>query len=521
MVQDEWLVFITSAVKHALVTLRIKFTKQVQPSMDESRKTSRLRGTGNAPEASRVEPFTLVSDSIDLSPLRTHLGAQLGLLCAFITAVASSFWIYKCPANTLSSQAPKFIGLQVSALALIAGGVANARRFGQLWSWMTFAGLIAQNILCFSSYALALSAQSGVALLWTVGASSLLLFTHSRHLPLALLGIFNVYASSQLLGQSLPLQGAFCLFLLWTSFFSLIAVLLKCRNLAWAGLYLAPLFYSLAFWEIIARSGRPITPLLLWGLIGMQVLQILLFGVSVAGYTGSFKEPLSRGQTWLYFPALLTLFWTYSAQLARLGPGQSLIFDLVCFITLFGLFVGLAARILDAPLIDLTMVHVLAALVALSALGTVARSICGQIWGSNLGEIAALNGMLIAGAASSLALGGVCALLSTKTLIAIWQIPAFRILLTMAGMLSARGLPLMIGQDACRLLSARSFATALIAALYAGGLGLLWYKAVSSWHQITARPIKLLVLALFLVQCAYWGIVAKSGTEAALELVRR
>ena len=490
--------------------------------MDEKRQAPRPRGASTPRDASssRAEKLTLVSDSIDLSPLRTHLGAQLGLLCAFATAVASSFWIYNCPANILSSQVPKFIGLQVSALALIAGGVANARRFGPLWSWMTFAGLISQNILCFSSYDLALSAQSGVALLWTVGASSLLLFTHSRHLPLALLGIFNVYASSQLLCQSLPLQGAFCLFLLWTSFFSLIAVLLKCRNLAWTGLYLAPLFYSFAFWEIIARSGRPITPLQLWGLIGMQVLQILLFGVSVAGYTGSFKEPLSRGQTWLYFPALLTLFWTYSQQLARISAGQSLVFDLVCFITLFGLFVGLAARILDAPLIDLTMVHVLAALVALSALGTTTRWICGQIWGPSLGEIAALNGVLIIGATCSLGLGGVCALLSTKTLMAIWQIPTLRVLLTMAGMLSVRGLPLMVGQGACQLLSARSVAAAGIAALYAGGLGLVWYKAVRSWDQITARPVKLLVLTLFLVQCAYWGIVAQSGAEAALGLMR-
>lgn len=473
--------------------------------------------------ATRAPPdnLYLASNPIDLSPLRTHLGAQLGILCAFVTAVVSSFWIYQCPVNSLSSQTPTFIGLQVIALALITSGVVNSRRFGALWSWMTFAGLIAQNALCFSFYSLAISAQSGVALLWTVGASSLLLFTHSRHLPLALLGICNVYASSQLLSQSLPLQGAFCLFLLWSSFFSLVAVLLRCRNLAWAGLYLAPGFYNAVFWNIVNRSDQPVSSLLLWGLIGVQVLQVLLFGMSVAGYTGSYKEPITRAQTWLYFPIILMLFWTYSAQLARLSAGQSLVFDLVCFITLFGLFVGLAGRVLEAPLSDLTMVHVLAALIALSALGTSTRWLCGRVLPPGVSLKAAREIALLFGAACSLMLGAVSALSSFKTLVALWQNSVYRIAITMAGAQSLQGLTMAMGSNSWLFLSSQAPATGVVTALYAGGLGLVWYRAVRSWDQMTAQPVKLLIFALFLVKCTYWGIIARSVADTALEWARR
>lgn len=444
---------------------------------------------------------------LDISPLRMHLGGQLGLVCSFAVALISLIWTYQRGDATslfLSNRAA-----QLSfACALIAGGATYCRRLEGGWAWLMTLGLLGQDAIC--SLMFAQTAQNSVALLWMLGASALLLFTYSRHLPLALLGILNFYASAELLATNLPLSGALCLFLLWSSFFSFISVMLKCRALSWAGLYLAPFFFHRVYCTVLIRAGMQMTPAYLWLLIAMQLVQITLFGTSVAGYTGSYRQPLSPKQTWWYFPISLFIFFTYSAQFGQFGIWQRLIFDSLCLLIISAGFIGVAAYLLRAPLSDLTMVHALSAVVALDIASQSMQWYAAHHL--NLGAHASdfsLIAEISAGALCTLILG-ICARLYGVNLHIWWRRTECRMAILVTSGFGLLGMyRLLFDQfDSPNAMSA--FVIALNASVYGVGLHLIFQRASSSWYQIANSWAKCAIGLLFILQCASWSVVAQA-----------
>ncbi len=493
--------------------------KEPPRAQERQGKGEHAREAPNGP-AVEMPPF----DEGYLSPaaptLRGHLGGQLGLLSALASALLSTYWIAESWRHGLASYLPQLIGGQVFAVALIVGGMAYAGTLGRSWPLFALAGLLAQDLVAVYTYTLTDSAHNSVALLWLVGASGLLLFTYSRHVSLALLGIFNVYASSLLLMQHLPLSGAVCLFSLWTSFFSLIAVLLKCRPIAWAGLYCAPFFFQTIYLAVWSRQDLPPTLFAIWVLFALQIFQTLLFGISIAGYTGSFNQRISPRQTWLYFPITLLGFSVFASHLAPFGVGQILLFDIVCLVLLYGLFIAVASRFLQAPLSDLTMVHVLTAIVSLHALRVLALWMLACMGYGSLALSAVETFALICGACSSITLGIGYWTLSDRALRTFWNRTWSRLSILLGCGLSLYALRLLIDDSFWPFSGLRWLATCLVACTIAASYRLIWQRATMQWNALTSRPGKLALATLFALQCLCWSIAVKSAAQGAVLTLR-
>lgn len=458
--------------------------------------------------SNREGPISFAGNySLDISPLRMHLGGQLGIVCCFAVAIISLIWIYQradVTASFLSDQTAQ----HAFACALVVGGAAYSRRLEGGWAWLMTLGLLGQDIICWQMFTHA--AHNSIALLWMIGASALLLYTYSRHLPIAILGIVNFYASAELLATNLPLSGALCLFLLWSSFFSFISVMLKCRALAWAGLYLGPFFFHRVFCTVLAATKSDISPSYLWLLIAMQLVQIALFGTSVAGYTGSYRQPLTPKQTWWYFPISLFIFYTYSAQFGQFGIWYRLTFDLLCLLLISAGFIGIAAHLLKAPLSDLTMVHGLSAVVALDIASQSMKWYAAHQL--NLGAQAAdfsLIAEIAAGALCALALG-MCARRFGPNFRFYWRRTDLRMAILMTGGLALLGLFQLFFARFDALDAMSPLPTALIASIYGIGLNLIFQRASTSWYPMAHPGFKFAIGLLFILQCASWSKVAQT-----------
>lgn len=459
----------------------------------------------------RDPPYSLFGKfPLDISPLRMHLGGQLGLVCSFAVALISLIWTYQKGDTTLMSLS-NTAALQAFVCALIVGGAAQSTRLESSWAWLMTLGLLGQDAICLQIFSNA--AQNSVALLWILGAGALLLYTFSRHLPLALLGIFNFYASAQLLGPNLPLTGLLCLFLLWSSFFSFISVMLKCRALSWAGLYLAPLFFHRVYHTVLLQNQTAMSPFYLGLLIAMQLLQVGLFGTSVAGYTGSYRQPLSPRQTWWYFPILLLIFLTYTVEFGHFGIWYRAVFDLICLLLVSAGFIGVAGHLLKAPLSDLTMVHALSAVIALDLTSQLTRWYAAQYL--DLGQYTAifpLAAEMIAGSLCALSLG-FCAKIFGENLSLIWRKTELRMAILVSSGLGLMGIYRLLFEHLKIPYPLGVLTSAGIALVYGVGLHLIFQRASASWYQSAPRVGKLGIGFLFLLQCACWSILAQKTVQ--------
>lgn len=479
-------------------------------------------GRANAHEKvdeSQTDDSTLDEEYLPSSipTLRAHLGAQLGLLATLAASILSTYWIAGYWRASLATHLPQLIGGQVFTVALIAGGIAFTGSFGRSWPLFTLVGLLAQVGFALTTNFCTGSAHNSVALLWLIGASALLIFTYARHVSLALLGIFTVYGSSLLLVQHLPLSGAICLFSLWTSFFSLIAILLKCRPLAWAGLYCAPVFFQAVYLGIMTRQGIQPTPIFIWALFALQVVQTMLFGTSIAAYTGSFNQRISPRQTWLYFPITLLGFTIFSRLLTPFGIEHILAFDALCLVLLYGLFIAVASRFLQAPLSDLTMVHVLTAVVSLHALRVIMLWIFEVPFSFGDHSLAMVHTIAaLGGAFTSLALGISCRAFSDRALMTLWNRTWSRLAILLASGLSLYALRLLIAGSFWPFLPLRWLATCTLACAIALSYRFIWQWAIKPSNQLTSLSGRLVLAALFALQCTCWAVAAKSAAHGVI-----